>query len=74
MKEKILAFLKRYSFVLTGGGIGLLFGILVLIIGLFRTIFLFICSLIGVFFASPLWKKSALYKRIKEIFDFRDDL
>ncbi len=74
MKEKVLALLRQYAFILIGGGIGLILGILILVIGLFRTLFLFLCFLTGVFFASPMWKKSAVRKRILQMFDFRDDL
>jgi len=55
--EQVLDYIRRNKGKAVGIVIGLLFGILVLIIGFFRTIFLSLCILTGYYFGNKFDKR-----------------
>ena len=64
-KASFLEFIKTHRGIITGIGLGLLVGVLILAIGFFRTLFLAICVGIGAFFGT----KNVLRKKLFEILD-----
>ncbi len=63
--HSFIGFVKQHKGLITGIGLGLLIGILILAIGFFGTLFLAICAGIGAFFGT----RNKFRKRFFEILD-----
>lgn len=65
--DHFLDYLKTHKGKMIGIGIGFIFGVMVLLLGFFRTLFLFICILIGYYIGSKVDKRENFLEFLDKI-------
>ncbi len=66
--EEIINYIKDNKRKTLGGFIGLLIGILILVIGFFKTIFIALCTWLGYYLGSKSYSEEDLKKFIERLF------